>query len=107
MRRREGSLRAWSTEIAAFARAAADRLGLEVAEVLVGGGLMRSADDALIAEIAAALPPGLTVQRTSAPPIVGAALLALDELGAPPDAQARAREQLVGAVRQVERAGVR
>ncbi len=94
-------------EIAAFARAAADRLGLEVAEVLVGGGLMRSADDALIAEIAAALPPGLTVKRTTAPPIVGAALLALDELGAAPDALARAREQLVGAVGQVERAGAR
>jgi N-acetylglucosamine kinase-like BadF-type ATPase len=94
-------------EIAAFARASADRLGLVEAEVLVGGGLMRSAGDELLAQIAAALRPGLTVRRTSAPPIVGAALLALDELGADADVQARVREQLIEAVEHIEPAGAR
>jgi N-acetylglucosamine kinase-like BadF-type ATPase len=96
------------SEIVAFACAAADRLELDEAEVLVGGGLMRSADDAVIAGIAAGLRSGLTVRRTSAPPIVGAALLAFDELGAGPDVQARARDQLVAAVEHLEqRAGPR
>lgn len=93
------------SEIVAFARAAAERLGLDEAEVLVGGGLMRSADDVVVAQIAAGLQPGLTVRRTGAPPIVGAALLALDELGAVRDVQARAREQLVDAVGHLEQAG--
>ena len=75
--------------------------------MLVGGGLMRSADDAVLAQIAAGLRLGLTVRRTSAPPIVGAALLAFDELGAGSDVQARVREQLVEAVEQLERAGAR
>ncbi len=95
------------SEIVAFARAAADRLGLDEGEVVVGGGLMRSADDAVIARIAAGLRPGLTVRRTSAPPIVGAALLAFDELGAGPAVQGRVREQVVAAVERFERAGAR
>jgi N-acetylglucosamine kinase-like BadF-type ATPase len=94
-------------EIVAFARAAANRLGLVEAEVVVGGGLMRSADDSLLAEIGAGLGGGLTVHRTSAPPIAGAALLALDELRAAPEVLARAREQLVEAVEHLERAGAR
>jgi N-acetylglucosamine kinase-like BadF-type ATPase len=89
-------------EIVAFARAADDRLGLAEAEVLVGGGLMRAAGDELLGQIAAGLRPGLTVHRTSAPPIVGAALLALDELGAGRDVQDRVRMQLVEAVEHVE-----
>ena len=89
-------------EVVAFARAAAERLGLHQAEVLVGGGLMRSAEDAVVAQIAAGLPPGLTVHRTSAPPIVGAALLAFDTLGADRDIQLQARRQLVDAVEHVE-----
>lgn len=94
-------------EIAAFARAAADRLGLEAAEVVVGGGLMRAAGDDVLALISAALPAGLTVRRTSAPPIVGAALLALDDLGAGRQAQERLRRELVDAVEQLEEAGAR
>jgi hypothetical protein len=49
----------------------------------------------------------LTVRRTSAPPIVGAALLAFDELHAGAAVQVRVREQLVGAVEQFEEAGAR
>jgi N-acetylglucosamine kinase-like BadF-type ATPase len=92
------------SEVIAFARAAASRLRLHVAEVLVGGGLMRSADDAVVAQIAAGLPAGLTVRRTSAPPIVGAALLAFDALGVESTVHAHAREQLIDAVERAETA---
>jgi N-acetylglucosamine kinase-like BadF-type ATPase len=90
-------------EIIAIARAAATRLELTETEVLVGGGVMRGADDALIARIDRELGPGLTVHRTNAPPIVGAALLGLDEIGAGREAQDRAREQLSAAVERLER----
>jgi N-acetylglucosamine kinase-like BadF-type ATPase len=92
------------SEVVAFARAAASRLRLHVAEVLVGGGLMRSADDAVVAQIAAGLPAGLTVRRTTAPPIVGAALLALDTFSVESTVQRRAREQLIDAVERAETA---
>ena len=96
-----------ASEVVAFARAAANRLDLHETEVVVGGGLMRAADGALLARISAELPPGLTVRRTSAPPIVGAALLAFDDLGADPAVLARVREQLIDAVEQLEEAGAR
>lgn len=94
-------------EIVDLARVAVLRLGLAGApvEVLVGGGLMRSADDALLARIQAGLDtvgPGLALRRTSAPPVVGAALLGLDELGAGPEAQARVRSELGAAVERLE-----
>ena len=38
--------------------------------------------------------PGVEVRVTGAPPIVGAALLALDEVGADGEAQARVRAEL-------------
>jgi hypothetical protein len=89
-------------EIVASARAAVRRLGFAETEVLVGGGLMRSADDSLLARIAAGLGPGLTLRRTSAPPIVGAALLGLDDVGANPAAQQRLRKELGAAVERLE-----
>jgi len=96
-----------AAEIVDLARVAVLRLGLAGApvEVLVGGGLMRSADDALLARIQAGLDavgPGLVLRRTSAPPVVGAALLGLDELGAGPEAQARVRSELGAAVERLE-----
>jgi hypothetical protein len=42
------------------------------------------------------------LRRTSAPPIVGAALLGLDELGAGAEAQARARDELREVVERLE-----
>ena len=59
-------------------------------EVLVGGGLMRGADSRLLGRIETGLRsvgPRLVLRRTSAPPIVGAALLGLDAVGAGRDAQ--------------------
>jgi len=94
-------------EVVAFARAAVNRLDLAGSdvEVLVGGGLMRTADDRLLRRIERGLAdvgPGVVLRRTSAPPIVGAALLALDELGAGVDAQERLREELGAAVERLE-----
>ena len=85
-----------AAEIVALAGAALARLDLtdEPVEVLLGGGLLHSGDGRLLAAIEDGLHeigPALTVRVTDSPPIVGAALLALDELGAGPDAQARLR----------------
>jgi N-acetylglucosamine kinase-like BadF-type ATPase len=85
-----------AAEIVALAGAALARLDLidEPVEVLLGGGLLHSGDGRLLAAIEHGLHeigPALTVRVTDSPPIVGAALLALDELGAGPDAQARLR----------------
>jgi N-acetylglucosamine kinase-like BadF-type ATPase len=90
-------------EVVAFARAALTRLDLtgEPAEVVVGGGLLRSADGRLLDAIGRGLTevgPDIRVHATAAAPVVGAALLGLDELGAGPDAQRRAREELAHAV---------
>lgn len=94
-------------EIVALARAAVTRLGLvdQAVEVVVGGGLMRSADVRLLARLEAGLRgvgPGLELRRTIAPPVVGAALLGLDEVGAGPAAQDRVRVELGAAVDRLE-----
>jgi N-acetylglucosamine kinase-like BadF-type ATPase len=98
-------------EIVALARAAFNRLGLqgETVEVVVGGGLMRSADPRLLQRIEqglAAVGPGIVLRQASQPPIVGAALLGLDELGAGPEALERLRFELGAAVERLETTGV-
>jgi N-acetylglucosamine kinase-like BadF-type ATPase len=95
-------------EVVALARVALTRLGLERerAEVLLGGGLLQTADGRLVEEIALGLhdvAPAVTVRATRSPAIVGAALLGLDELGASAKAQARLRRELGEAVEGVER----
>ncbi|MDX6354912.1 MAG: hypothetical protein QOF98_1815, partial [Streptomyces sp.] len=79
-------------EIVALAAVALDRLGLldEEADVVLGGGvlaarnpyLMDSITDRLIARAPKARPHVVT-----APPVLGAALMGLDHVGAPPEAQ--------------------
>jgi N-acetylglucosamine kinase-like BadF-type ATPase len=83
-------------EVAALARVAILRLGLEhdPVEVLLGGGLLRHSTPALLAAIErelAEVGPRISARPTSAPPILGATLLALDALGVGADAYARAR----------------
>jgi len=95
-------------EIVALARATVARLALagEDVEIVVGGGLMRGAAPDLLARIETglrAVGPGLSLRRTSLPPIVGAALLGLDAVGAPSEAQARVRAELAAAVEGHER----
>jgi N-acetylglucosamine kinase-like BadF-type ATPase len=95
-------------EIVALARATVTRLGLtdDAVEIVVGGGLMRNASQDLLERIEEGLRsvgPRLSLSRTSLPPIVGAALLGLDAVGAAPGAQERARVELAAAVERHER----
>ncbi len=88
-----------AAEIVALARVAITRLGLadRPVEVLLGGGLLQRLDPHLAAAIDAGLAevgPSITARSTSAPPVLGAALLGLDTLGAAPGAHARLRAQM-------------
>jgi N-acetylglucosamine kinase-like BadF-type ATPase len=92
-----------AAEVVTLARVAVERLGLgrESTEVLLGGGLLQSGDGRLTDAIATglrAVSPTLAVRSATSPPIVGAALLGLDELGAGPEAQDRLRLELGKAV---------
>jgi N-acetylglucosamine kinase-like BadF-type ATPase len=91
------------SEAIAFVRVTLERLGLtsEPADVVLGGGLFQSDGRWLIDRIAerlAAVAPAASVRPVDSPPIVGAALLGLDELGVPAGAQGRARRELSEAV---------
>lgn len=88
-----------AAEVVAFARACLLRLDLLDADVpvVLGGGVIRGGDERLmrgITEGLAADAPRAQIVHVSAPPIVGAALLALESAGASPDALARARREL-------------
>jgi N-acetylglucosamine kinase-like BadF-type ATPase len=94
-------------EVVALARVALARLELssEPVEVLLGGGVLQSADGAVLAAIRSGLDevgPQISVRPTATPAIVGAALLGLDELGAPAEAQQRLRQELAAAFATVE-----
>jgi N-acetylglucosamine kinase-like BadF-type ATPase len=84
-------------EVVAMVGAAIDRLGLadQAVEVVAGGGLFedRGFEDQVMAGVRARC-PGATVARMEGPPVLGAALFALDELGAPPGAEERLRAAL-------------
>jgi N-acetylglucosamine kinase-like BadF-type ATPase len=81
-------------EVVALAGTALRRLELDgQAEVLLGGGLLQEDNSRVLERIRAGL-PGVDVRVTGAPPIVGAALLALDQVGANGEAQARVRAEL-------------
>ena len=78
-----------AAEVVAMAEVALRRLELldEPVEVLLGGGMFQNPDSALVDAIRIALSgigSAITVRATAAPPVVGAALLALDQLGAGP-----------------------
>jgi N-acetylglucosamine kinase-like BadF-type ATPase len=94
-------------EVVALARAALTRLELtdQPVEVLLGGGLLKAADGRVMDAIAAGLAevgPAIEVHRTASAPVVGAALLGLDELGADATVQARARAELTQAVDRLQ-----
>jgi hypothetical protein len=97
-----------AAEVIALSRVALERLDLtdHPAELLLGGGLLQSGDGRLLERIEAGMRDvgaEIAVRRSSSPPIVGAVLLALDTLGATPEAQARAREQVGQAAGGAER----
>ena len=86
-------------EVVTMIRVTLERLELsgEPVEVALGGGLMQSGNPALIGAIEAGvkeIAPAATVHVTGSPPVIGAALLGLDELEAGPEAQERLRREL-------------
>jgi N-acetylglucosamine kinase-like BadF-type ATPase len=90
-------VRRLADEICVMALAALRRLGLDdqPVPVALGGGLMRARDPLLTAEVTrrfADAVPKATVRIVDAPPVAGAALLGLDHIGAPPEAEARLRD---------------
>ena len=97
-------------EVVAVAGAAIGRLGLAGTDVdvVLGGGLFHRDAPAFLSQIRsgiAALAPAARLTQVSAPPVVGAALLGLDRLGAPTGAAERLRATLthdrLGALRPV------
>jgi len=98
-------------EVTGFATAAVDRLELTGGDpdVVLGGGLLRSVAPDVIGTIARGIrevAPNARVLVAASEPIVGAALLGLDDLDAQPDAKARTRAELDAAVLAHERAAV-
>ena len=86
-------------EVAAFVRAAVVRLGLqaEAVEVVLGGGIFDTRDMAFHERVAVGVreaAPRAQLVRLSAPPVLGAALIGLDAIGAPPSALAALRQAL-------------
>ncbi len=86
-------------EVVTMAGAAIRRLGLadRDVDVVLGGGLFQRDDAAFLERIRAgiaAVAPAATLRRLSGPPVVGAALLGLDWIGAPSEAAHRARASL-------------
>ncbi len=89
-------------ELATMAIAALRRLRLvrSPTPVVLGGSVFRADDPAFLArfrERLASVAPRATVHHLDAPPVLGAALLGLDELGAPADARERLCRELTEA----------
>jgi N-acetylglucosamine kinase-like BadF-type ATPase len=96
----EGLVRRQAVEVVALAVAAMRRLDVldEEFVVVLGGGVLTAGHPLLMDEIhrlllAAAPLASTTVVRT--PPVVGAALLGLDRIDAPPSARERLRDQFL------------
>jgi len=92
-----------AAEVVAMARAALTRLDLtrDAIDVVLGGGLLQSGSARLLDGIEVGLSrvgPAIAVHVSSSPPVVGSALVGLDELGAGPEARARLRTELTEAV---------
>jgi N-acetylglucosamine kinase-like BadF-type ATPase len=86
-------------EVVTMVRALLRRLGMLRGEpdVVLGGGVFRSNDERLIGRVRAGVErvaPGASVVVLHAPPVVGAALLGLDALGAGAEAAERLRAEL-------------
>jgi N-acetylglucosamine kinase-like BadF-type ATPase len=88
-------------EVVSFTGAAITRLGLADAavEVVLGGGIFDTSDAGFHQRVAAgihAVAPDAVLRRLDAPPVLGAALLGLDALGADDPAKERLRAALSG-----------
>jgi N-acetylglucosamine kinase-like BadF-type ATPase len=81
-------------EIVLMARRAMRDLGLAAADVVLGGGMVAGGDGVLYEAIVARLPSGARPVTRPDPPVLGAALAALDAAGASDAAKARLRGEL-------------
>lgn len=86
-------------EVVAMASATIRRLRLTArdVEVVLGGGVFQNDNEPFLARIRAGIQvtaPRASFRRLSLPPVVGAALIGLDEIGAPAAARARLRAAL-------------
>jgi N-acetylglucosamine kinase-like BadF-type ATPase len=91
-------------EVFLLARAAIDRLKLrdQPTDVVLGGGVLAARDPLLMDAVARRLEayaPRANRLVVADPPVVGAALLGLDALGASPDAEVAARAALLARTR--------
>jgi N-acetylglucosamine kinase-like BadF-type ATPase len=98
-------------EVAALGLTALRRLDLlgTPTEVVLGGGVLVRQDPALMGQIEcryAADAPNATLRVTTAPPVLGAALLGLDHLGSPARAENRLRARFTTDNRPI-RSGLR
>jgi N-acetylglucosamine kinase-like BadF-type ATPase len=106
-----GIVRRQADEVIAFARAALCRLELTGADpdVVLGGSVLRAVSPGVVEAIAEGVgqvAPDARVVVAPSEPIVGAALLGLDAIGADPTAKARARAELDAAVAELSTAVV-
>ena len=69
-------------------------LGVDAAEVVLGGGMLRSGDGFLHEAVLARLPEGARAIVLRDPPVLGAALAALDAAGASEEAKDRLRQEV-------------
>ena len=95
----QGLVDEMAQEIVVTANAAIKRLHVSKRDVhvVLGGGVLRAADDNLIARITTGIrrqAPQAQVLHLAAPPVLGAALIGLDELDATAGARARLRSKL-------------
>lgn len=95
-----------AAEVVAFARAALTRLELknEQVEVILGGSVLQAGNARLLKRIKKGLReigPKISARVNEAPPIVGAALMAMDEVGAGAGAKERLRGEIVEAVERL------
>ena len=95
-------------EIVVTANAAIKRLRLTRRDVhvVLGGGVLRAMDASLIAAIAEGIrsvAPAAVIMQLAAPPVLGAALIGLDEVGASEEARSRLRKALSARARSRRR----
>lgn len=92
-------VRRMAEEVVLLATAALGRLGLlrTAVDVVLGGGVLAARDPLLLGAVEAGLAdraPSASVRVVDAPPVLGAALLGLDAVGAPPGAEEVLRSTL-------------
>ena len=87
-----------AAEVVAMAGVAIARLGQPDTEVVLGGGVLRARNPRLLAAITTGL-AGARVVVADEAPVIGAALMALDMLGASNGAEERLRRELDNQVR--------